>query len=80
MHKALECFEAGLAIDPNDAQCLKGLQETQAAIQKNMYEGSSEEQRQRALEDPEIRQIYGDPMVRATLEQMSKDPDAYVTR
>eukprot|EP00750_Incisomonas_marina_P017336 INCI20245.1.p1 GENE.INCI20245.1~~INCI20245.1.p1 ORF type:complete len:599 (-),score=169.67 INCI20245.1:179-1975(-) len=77
LHKALECFEAGLAIEPNDAQCLKGLQETQAAIQKNMYEGSSEEQRQRALEDPEIRQIYGDPLVRATLEQMSKDPDAY---
>ena len=28
-------------------------------------------------QDPEIRQIYSDPMVRSTLEQMSKDPAAY---
>jgi len=76
LHKAVEAFQHGLSIDPNDKQCLQGLRETQAQIQKNMMEGASEEQQKRALEDPEIRNIYNDPMVRATLEAMSKDPEA----
>lgn len=76
LHNAIKSFQTGLDIDPTDRQCLKGMQETQAQIQKNMTEGASEEQRQRALEDPEIRQIYSDPMVRTTLEQMSRDPEA----
>merc|ERR1719498_149230 len=72
LHNALKSFQKGLEISPNDPQCLKGLRETQAQIQQNMMNGSSEEQQKRALEDPEIRQIYSDPMVRATLEQMSQ--------
>jgi stress-induced-phosphoprotein 1 len=41
-----------------------------------MTEGSTEEQRQRALEDPEIRSIFNDPVVRSTLEAMGSDPAA----
>ena len=50
LHRAIESFQAGLEIEPKDRQCLQGLQETQAAIHKNMTEGATEEQRQRALE------------------------------
>lgn len=63
LHNALKSFQKGLEISPNDPQCLKGLRETQAQIQKNMMTGPNEEQQKRALEDPEIRQIYSDPMV-----------------
>lgn len=76
LHNALKSFQKGLEISPNDPQCLKGLRETQAQIQQSMMNGPNEEQQKRALEDPEIRQIYSDPMVRATLEQMSQDPEA----
>ena len=58
LHRAVDCFQAGLEIDPNDKQCIQGMRETQAAIQKNMMNGPNEEQQKRALEVRRFHAYY----------------------
>ena len=38
--------------------------------------GDPEEVRKRAMNDPEVQQIMGDPAMRMILEQMQSDPQA----
>jgi len=77
-HKAMETARKGLEIDPNDRMCQDQLQKTVEVIQRNMTsEGPADaETQRRAMEDPEIRSILNDPVVRTVLDEMSTDPTA----
>eukprot|EP00924_Labyrinthula_sp_SR-Ha-C_P010691 snap_masked-scaffold_49-processed-gene-1.74-mRNA-1 protein AED:0.02 eAED:0.02 QI:0/-1/0/1/-1/1/1/0/584 len=78
-HKALDTFNKGLEIDPENAECKNGLDRTNYAIQQaqNMPVGDEEEERaRRAMEDPEIRSILGDPIMKSVIQEMQVNPAA----
>ena len=74
-HKALECFEKGLKLDPNNEFCKAGIQKTQQLIYAG---GNNEEDQQerarRAMADPEIQTILQTPEVRNALADLERDP------
>lgn len=52
------------------------LQEALDGYRKCAMSESPEDIRQRAMNDPEVQAILGDPAMRLILEQMQKDPNA----
>ena len=52
------------------------------AVRQYSQKGSNdpEEVRKRAMNDPEVQQIMGDPAMRMILEQMQSDPQAVQVR
>jgi len=74
----METAKKGLEIDPNDKMCQTQLQKTVQAIQQNMHsDGPADaETQRRAMEDPEIRNILNDPVVKSCIQEMSTDPTA----
>ena len=74
-HKALECYEKGLKIDPNNEICKAGIAKTQQHIY--MGDNSQEDQQERArraMADPEIQAILQTPEVRNALSELERDP------
>ncbi|RWS25050.1 stress-induced-phosphoprotein 1-like protein, partial [Leptotrombidium deliense] len=69
--KATSAFQKALDIDSNCQEALEGYRKCTLASMAN-----PEEVRKRALEDPEIQKILGDPAMRLILEQMQSDPKA----
>lgn len=69
--KAVAAFEKALQIDPDNQEAREGLNR---ALMENTRD--PEMARKRAMEDPEIQSIIGDPAMRMILEQMQKDPQA----
>ncbi|OQV11929.1 Stress-induced-phosphoprotein 1 [Hypsibius exemplaris] len=69
--KAAHSFEKALQLDPDNQEAREGLAKVTLENQSN-----PEEARRRAMEDPEIQEILGDPAMRMILEQMQKDPRA----
>jgi stress-induced-phosphoprotein 1 len=72
-HKCLETYEKGLKIDPNNAELLEGFQKTLRMVNN---QGDDEERAQKAMQDPEIQAILGDPVMMQILQDMRKDPKA----
>ena len=77
-HKALKCFEAAEAIDPNVSDLKKAKMETMMAIQQRNMQGSQDDDKQaqaRAMQDPEVQAALKDPEVSSVLLQaQSGDP------
>jgi tetratricopeptide (TPR) repeat protein len=69
--KATAAFQKALEIDPNSQEALDGYRKCTMASNSN-----PEEVRKRAMNDPEVQQILGDPAMRMILEQMQSEPKA----
>jgi len=74
--RAVDTYEAGLKLDPNNQEINENLQRTFAAMQESDSKMSNEERLQNALQDPEVKEILGDPAMRLILEQIQQDPKA----
>jgi len=73
-HKAVECYEKVLKIEPENQEAAQGLQTTNMKIATSMQGQNDEERQRRAMADPEIQAIMIDPMVRIALEHMQSSP------
>lgn len=69
--KALTAFQKAIEIDPNNQDALDGYKRCLMAS-----DADPEEVRKRAMADPEVQKILGDPAMRIILEQMQNDPKA----
>lgn len=69
--KALGAYQKALDLDPSNAEALEGYRSCSVAVSSN-----PEEVRKRAMADPEVQKIMGDPAMRLILEQMQNDPKA----
>ncbi|KAM6995820.1 LOW QUALITY PROTEIN: stress-induced-phosphoprotein 1 [Passerculus sandwichensis] len=72
--KAMEVYQRALDLDPSCKEAAEGLRRCVRGQQQRSE--PPEELRRRALADPEVQQIMGDPAMRLILEQMQKDPQA----
>jgi len=77
-HKALDSFDKGLKLDPENKDCKEGKQKTMAAIQMGAYGGDKpdEERLRHAAADPEIQLLMRDPRVQQMLKDMQENPKA----
>lgn len=74
-YKAMEAYEAGLKIDPANAECLEGIERTRAKIFDMAHSGEKDEEAsRRAMSDPEIQAILGDTYMQMVLQEMQRDP------
>jgi len=71
--KAMAVYEKALELDPNCSEAMEGYR---ACAIQNQASRDPEDVRKRAMADPEIQQIMGDPAMRMILEQMQNDPTA----
>jgi len=69
--RASTAFQKAIEIDANNHEALEGYRKCVIAQNSN-----PEEVRKRAMQDPEIQSILGDPAMRLILEQMQTDPKA----
>lgn len=69
--KAMSCYEKALEMDSSNSEAVEGYQICMRQLHSN-----PEEIRKRAMADPEVQQILGDPAMRLILEQMQTDPKA----
>lgn len=69
--KAQAAYAKALELDPTCSEAIDGYR--QCAMENSM---NPEEARARAMEDPEVQRILGDPAMRMILEQMQTDPKA----
>jgi stress-induced-phosphoprotein 1 len=67
--KAIEAFEKALVIDSTNQEANDGYKQAMMAINSD-----PEATRKRAMEDPEVQSIMGDPAMRMILEQMQREP------
>merc|ERR1719397_1420692 len=74
--KAMEVYAKAMELDPNSDEAKNGYKD--CAVKQYSQKGSNdpEEVRKRAMNDPEVQQIMGDPAMRMILEQMQSDPQA----
>ena len=75
---AMQTFEEGLKIDPQNTDCLEGKQRTAYKMQE-MATGQTNQEDQdetakRAMADPEIQAIMQDSYMQLVLSNMQKDP------
>lgn len=75
IQKAMEVYEKVMEISPDSDEAKQGYRDC-AVRQYNRDSTDPEETRKRAMNDPEIQQIMGDPAMRMILEQMQSDPQA----
>ena len=77
-HKAMDAFEKGLKIDPNNKDCTEGKQKTIMTINMEAHSstGNDEERVRHAMADPEIQRIMSDPIIRQALQDLSTNPAA----
>eukprot|EP00320_Phaeocystis_rex_P000350 CAMPEP_0119077736 /NCGR_PEP_ID=MMETSP1178-20130426/95961_1 /TAXON_ID=33656 /ORGANISM="unid sp, Strain CCMP2000" /LENGTH=558 /DNA_ID=CAMNT_0007060121 /DNA_START=36 /DNA_END=1712 /DNA_ORIENTATION=- len=74
-HKAMDCYQMVLDIDPSDANAKQNLEHVMMKIQEANQSGEADPERQkRAMADPEIQSILGDPQMRSILQEMQTDP------
>jgi stress-induced-phosphoprotein 1 len=70
-HKCMDSYNAGLALEPDNALCRQGLQKTKMKI----YEGGENQERSaHAMADPEIQSILQDPTIRQVLQDFQENP------
>jgi stress-induced-phosphoprotein 1 len=74
-HKAIETCEAGLKIDPNNADLTRQMHTTTMTISQQNASGDVDPERAReAMKDPEIQQILRDPTMNKILQDIQSDP------
>jgi len=75
--KAMEVYTKALELDPNSDEAKNGYKDCAVRqYSQKQPSGDPEEVRARAMNDPEVQQIMGDPAMRMILEQMQSDPQA----
>ena len=74
-HKALDAYNAVLKIEPENEEAKNGLELTIAKINSGS-EDDLKERQARAMQDPEIQAILGDPQMRSILNEVSGSQDA----
>jgi len=77
-HKAIEAYEKGLKIDPENDECKKGVESTKMKIAMGSYTETPEEQQERlrhAMADPEIQAILRDSEISEILRNMQERPN-----
>jgi stress-induced-phosphoprotein 1 len=75
-HKALKAYEAGLKIEPDNAECQQGKQSVMYSIQASQSNAPDQEQVAHAMADPEIQDILKDPQINIVLQKMQEDPSS----
>ncbi|GAX22809.1 stress-induced-phosphoprotein 1 [Fistulifera solaris] len=76
-HKAMDSYNKGLSIEPDNKACLEGLSKCRTAIQmgrRNMTAEEKQEQAAHAMADPEIQSIVSDPIVQQVLRDLQENP------
>ncbi|ESO92266.1 hypothetical protein LOTGIDRAFT_162918 [Lottia gigantea] len=69
--KAAVAYQKAMELDPNCQEAIDGYRKA------TMAESSDPESiKRRAMNDPEVQQILGDPAMQMILQQMSKEPAA----
>lgn len=69
--RASDAYQKALEIDPNCQEALEGYRS--AVMAEN---ADPEAVKKRAMQDPEVQEILGDPAMQLILQQMQKDPRA----
>jgi len=70
MSKAMDAYQKALEIDPNCKEAIEGYRKCA------MEDNDPENVRKRAMQDPAVQEILGDPAMQLILGQMQKDPKA----
>lgn len=78
--KAMETYEKGLELDPENEEIKAGMQSCMEAINRlTTGQASQEEVKERqakAMADPEVQRILTDPVMRQVLQDFQEDPKA----
>jgi len=74
--EAVDVYKKALEIDPLNNEAKQGYSRCMNQKHKNMNGADEKEIRERAMNDPEVREILGDPIIRNILEQMEREPAA----
>lgn len=74
IQKAMDVYEKAMEIAPDSDEAKQGYRD--CAVRQYSGKDDPEETRKRAMNDPEVQQIMGDPAMRMILEQMQSDPQA----
>jgi tetratricopeptide (TPR) repeat protein len=78
IQKAMDVYSKAMELDPDSAEAKTGYKD--CAVKQYSSGGAGggdpEKTRERAMNDPEVQQIMGDPAMRMILEQMQSDPQA----
>jgi len=72
--KAIDAYQEAIKLDPNAKEASEGMNRVMTA--KYASRNDPEQVKQRAMNDPEVAQIMGDPGMRMILEQMQQNPAA----
>jgi len=74
-HKSMDCYNVVLELEPENADAKANLELVMQRINEANSTGEADPERQkRAMADPEIQQILGDPQMRSILQEMQTDP------
>mmetsp|Transcript_20597 Transcript_20597/g.50670 ORF Transcript_20597/g.50670 Transcript_20597/m.50670 type:complete len:556 (-) Transcript_20597:396-2063(-) len=74
-HKAMDAYNVVLKLEPENEEAKNGLDLVISKINESSQSGEVDKERQqRAMADPEIQAILGDPQMRSILNEMQTDP------
>ena len=74
-HKSMDCYNKILELEPDNADAKQNLELVIAKVNESNQTGEADPERQkRAMADPEIQAILGDPQMRSILQEMQTDP------
>jgi len=71
--KAVDVYQKALELDANSSEALEGFRFCTQTLNQSK---DPEDVKRRAMADPEVQQILGDPAMQMILEQMQNDPKA----
>lgn len=76
-NQALQAYTKGLELDPNNKECMDGYQRCAYKIEEmSRSDKVDEEQYNKAMADPEVRQIMANPQFLYILQRLNEDPNA----
>eukprot|EP01085_Mycamoeba_gemmipara_P005207 Mycagemm_TRINITY_DN10105_c0_g1::TRINITY_DN10105_c0_g1_i1::g.5207::m.5207 type:complete len:225 gc:universal TRINITY_DN10105_c0_g1_i1:874-1548(+) len=75
-HKALEVYDQGLLLEPENQELKDNIQKTLYKVQEGQGKGGDPEQLKRAMADPEIQAILQDPLMQMVLKTLGENPAA----
>ncbi|EZG88840.1 putative stress-induced protein sti1 [Gregarina niphandrodes] len=78
-HKAMTSYQKALQLDPEHEESRRGLDSVMLAIQQRARSTDiDQEEQMRAMADPEIQQIIGDPQMQLILQSLQSDPSRLI--